>query len=164
MRLPDLPLFNYEIELDLRWTKNCLILEILRATPEAGNANANPPTQAVAVTQKTGTTFKINNAKLYFPVVTLSIIDNIKYLENTKQGFKRTISWNKYRSEITTQPKIDNLDYLTDPAFKNINGLFAISFRNGDDDPTRNSFDEYYTPLIEIKDFNALIDYKSFFD
>ena len=33
-----------------------------------------------------------------------------------------------------------------------------------DDDPTRNSFDECYTPLVEIKGFNALIDYKSFFD
>ena len=26
----------------------------------------------------------------------------IKFLENIKQGFKRTISWNQYRSEITT--------------------------------------------------------------
>ena len=44
----------------------------------------------------------MNNAKLYIQVVTLSINDNIKFLENIKQGFKRTISWNKYRSEITT--------------------------------------------------------------
>ena len=128
MRFLDLLLFNCEIELDLRWTKNCLILEILTTTPEAGNANANPPVQAVAVTQTTGTTFKINNAKLYFPVVTLSIIDNIKYLENTNKGFKRTISWNKCRSEITIQPKSNNLDYLTDPIFKIINKLFALSW------------------------------------
>ena len=47
----------------------------------------------------------ITSSKLYVPVVTLSINDNIKFLENVKQGFKRTISWNKYRSEITTQPK-----------------------------------------------------------
>ena len=40
----------------------------------------------------------MNNAKLYTPANTLSI-------ENIKQGFKRTISWNKYRSEITTQQK-----------------------------------------------------------
>ena len=32
------------------------------------------------------------------------------------------------------------------------------------DDPTRNSFDEYYMILVEIKDFNALIDNKPFFD
>ena len=42
--------------------------------------------------------------------------------------------------------------------------MFVISFKNGDDDPTRYSFDWYYIPLVEIKDFNALIDNKSFFD
>ena len=41
-------------------------------------------------------------------------------------------------------------------AFRNINRLFVLSFKNGDDDPKKNSFDEYYMPLIEIKDFNAL--------
>ena len=49
----------------------------------------------VAPIQTTRATFQINNAKLYFPVVTLSINDNIKFLENIKQGFKITISWNK---------------------------------------------------------------------
>ena len=42
--------------------------------------------------QATSATSQINNAKLYVPVVTLSINDNIKILENIKQGFKRTIS------------------------------------------------------------------------
>ena len=114
--------------------------------------------------KQTPTTFQINNAKLYVPVVILSINDNIKFLENIKQGFKRTISWNKYRSEITTQPKNNNLDYLIDPTFRNINRLFVLSFKNGDNDPTRSSFDKYYMPLVEIKDFNALIDNKPFFD
>ena len=53
--------------------------------------------------QTAGATFQITNVickKLYYPVVT-----NIKFLENIKQGFKQPISWNKYRSEITTQPK-----------------------------------------------------------
>ena len=45
------------------------------------------------------------STKLYVPVDPLSINDNIKFLENMKQGFRRTISWNKYRSEKTTQPK-----------------------------------------------------------
>ena len=53
----------------------------------------------------TGATFQINNAKLYVLVVTLSINDNITFLENIRQGFKRTISCNKCRSEIPTQPK-----------------------------------------------------------
>ena len=28
-----------------------------------------------------------------------------------------------------------------------------LSFKNGDDDPTRNFFDEYHMPLVEIKEF-----------
>ena len=70
------------------------------------------------------------------------INDKINFLDNKKQGFKRAFSWNKYRSEITTQPKSNNLDYLTDPKFRN-NRLFILSLKNGDNDPTRNSFDKY---------------------
>ena len=79
------------------------------------------------------------------------INDNIKFLENIKQGLKKAISWNKFISEITTQPKNDNLDYLIDPAFRNINRFFVLSFKNGNNDPTRNSFDKYYMPLVEKK-------------
>ena len=43
--------------------------------------------------------------ELYVPVVTLSIDDNIKFSENIKQGFNRTISSNKYRSEINNKTK-----------------------------------------------------------
>ena len=53
---------------------------------------------------------------------------------------------------------------MIDPTFRNINKLFVLLFRNGDDDPTRNSFDKYYIPLVEIKDFNGLIDSNFFFD
>ena len=85
----------------------------------------------------------------------MSINDNIKFLENIKQGFKRTISWNKHKSEITTQTKNNNLDY---PTLRNINRLFVLSFKSGNDDPTRSSFDEYYMVLVEIKGFNVSID------
>ena len=67
-----------------------------------------------------------------------------------KQGFKRAVSWSKYRSEIKTQTKNNNLDYLIDPTFRNINRLFVLSFKNGDDDPTRDSFDQYYMLLVKI--------------
>ena len=87
--------------------------------------------------------------------------DNTKFLENIKQGFKRTISWNKYRYKITAQPKNNNLDYLINPTFRNINKLFVLSFRNI---IVRESFLRYYMPLVEIKDFNVIIDNKPFFD
>ena len=92
---------NCEIELDLSLSRYCIISKLSR-TPAAP---ANPPVPSIEATETTGATFQINNAKLYVPAVTLSINDNIKFLENIKQGFKRTRSWNKYRSEITTTPK-----------------------------------------------------------
>ena len=36
--------------------------------------------------------------------------------------------------------------------------------KNGNGDPTRDSVDEYLMPLVEIEDFNAIIDNKPFFD
>ena len=44
------------------------------------------------------------------------------------------------------------------------NRLFILSFKDGDEDPTRYSFDQCYMSLVEIKDFNALIDHRPFFD
>ena len=78
-------------------------ISIVLAVP--GNPDANPPVPGVGAIQTTSETFQINNAKLYRPVATLSIDDNIKFLEIIKQVFKRTISWNKFRYEITTQTK-----------------------------------------------------------
>ena len=43
--------------------------------------------------------------------------------------FKRTIKWNKYRSEMSNQTKNNNLNYSIDPAFK-VYRLFALSFKN----------------------------------
>ena len=41
--------------------------------------------------------------------------------------------------------------------------MLKLSFKNGGNDPTT-GFDEYYMPLVGIKDFNALINNKPFFD
>ena len=40
----------------------------------------------------------------------------------------------------------------------------VLSLKNGEYDRTKNYFDKCYMPLVEIKDFNALIDNKPFFD
>ena len=78
---------------------------MLNNTEVAANPNANPSIEHLPEAFTTGATFQICNSKLYVPVATLSINDNIKFLENIKQELKRKISWNKYRFEITTQPK-----------------------------------------------------------
>ena len=47
---------------------------------------------------------------------------------------------------------------MIDLTFRNTNRLFVILFKIGNDDPSRNYFDQYYTSLAEIKDFNASFD------
>ena len=61
---------------------------------------------------------------------------------------------------MSNQTKNNNLNYLTDPTFTNVNRLFVLSFNNEDD---RTSFSKYYVQKVEIKDFNMLIDGKPFF-
>ena len=61
----------------------------------AENPDLKPHIPAVAAAATTSAMFQINNAKLYVPVFTLSINDNINFSENIKQRFKRAISWKK---------------------------------------------------------------------
>ena len=42
--------------------------------------------------------------------------------------------------------------------------MYVISFKNDNDDATRDSFVKFYMPLLEIKAFNASIDNKPFLD
>ena len=77
-------MINCEIELDLSWSKETMISETSIAPRVPAYPDANPPVLTVAAILLTGATFQINNAKLYVPVVTLSINDNIKFLENIK--------------------------------------------------------------------------------
>ena len=98
---------------------------------------------------------------MYVPLVTLSAQHGNRLLEQLKRGFKRSIKWKKYRSEISNQTKNNNLNYLIDPTFTKVNRLFVLSFINEED---RTSFSKSYVPSIEIKDFNVSIDGKSFFD
>ena len=70
---------------------------------------------------------------------------------------------------MTVEPQNNNLYYLIDPTFKNINRLFVLSFHRtaGENNTTkdrRDSFSHYYILNSMIKDFNVLIDEKSFFD
>ena len=61
---------------------------------------------------------------------------------------------------MSNQTKSNNLNYLIDPTFVRVNILFVLSFENEDN---RMSFPKYYTPNVELKDFNVLIDGKNFF-
>ena len=62
---------------------------------------------------------------------------------------------------MSNQVANNNLNYLIDPTFTNLNRLFVLSFTNDDD---KNSFSNYYVPKVEVENFNVLIDGKPFFE
>ena len=141
----NIPLVNCEVSLALSWSATCVITSMKKRILVAGQPNRNDsPTNA---------TFKVTDTKLYVPVVTLSVENDNKHLEQLKTGFKRAIKRKKYRSEMSNQTINNNLNYLIDPTFTNVNRLFVLSFENETD---RTSFSKYYVPKVEIKDFNVL--------
>ena len=68
-----MPLIKCKVELSLKWYERCLLTAANTAT------------------------FKITDAKIYVPIVTLSIKDNSKLLKLLNKGFKRPICWNEYK-------------------------------------------------------------------
>ena len=106
------------MSLSLSWSVTCVTASMEKLTLGAGQPNrSDSPTDA---------TFKITGTKMYVPVVTLSAENDNKVLEQLKTGFKETITWNKYRSEMYNQAITNNLNYLIDPSFTNVNTLFVL--------------------------------------
>ena len=155
----NIPLIKFEVELILTWFKNCVLIDKL--TREA-DYDADP--DVYEIHNPENAIFEIKDTKLFVPVVTLSKENDVKLLEQLKSGFKRTIKWNIYRSQMTIQPKNNNLNYLIDPLFMNVNRLFVLSFQKNNNTDSRYSFSNYYVPKVKTNDFNVLIDGKSFFD
>ena len=122
-RTLEMSLINCEVNLILTWSPTCVISSVTGETK-----------------------FKITETKLFVPVVTLSIQDNAKLLQQIKSGFKRTINWNKYQSSIKTYAQNRYLNYLISPSFQGVNRLFVLSFENEDD---RTSHSTYYHLKVE---------------
>ena len=104
-RTLDMPSVNCEVSLTLPWSEKCVITS--KARKEA-DPDAHPSVDEID--NPTNATFKITGTKLYVPVVTLSAGKVNKLLEQLKTGFKRTIKWNKYRSEMSNETKTNNLN------------------------------------------------------
>ena len=134
-------LINCDINLILKWSRNCVIVSTNIANQTA--------------------TFEITDTKLYVPLVTLSTQDNSKLLQPLKYGFKRVINWNKYLSKQELLRRNPNLNHLVEPSFQGVNRLFVLVFEN---DTQRTSAKGYYLPNVEIKNYNVMINGQNFFD
>ena len=137
-------MINCKNELTFNSSKNCALANM---TARAAGNNNDPP----AIVAPTGSEFQIIDKKLHIPVATLSKENDKKRLEQLKSGFKRTVKWNKYRSQMTVQSNNNNLNYLTDPTFTKVNRLFVLSFQrfaaeNNATKDYRDTFSHYYIP------------------
>ena len=70
---------------------------------------------------------------------------------------------------MNIQPQNNNLNYLIDPAFTNVNRLFVLSFKriageNNTKKDYRDSFSKLLCSRCQNKRLQQLIDGKSFFD
>ena len=149
-----MPLNNCEINLVLTWSEICVLISKSTREKSIGTGTDENP-QFSEINNPTNATFKITETELFVPVVPLSAKYDSNFLEQLKSGFKRTIKWNKDRSEMT---KTNHLNHLIDLTFTNVNRLDKRQDMSRD----RTYFSKYYVPKFEIKDFNVLIDRKPF--
>ena len=116
-RTLEMPLINCEIELILDWSANCVIISTIISP-----------------------TFIITETNLYVPVVTLSAQDNAKLLPQLKNGFNRTMTWNKYLAKPELLAQNENLNYLMEPSFQGVNRLFVLAFEDDTQRITRKRY------------------------
>ena len=111
-------------------------------------------------------TFTITDAKLYVPVVTLSIEDNVKLTKLLSEGFKRSVYWNEY--EVIPNKTYNQNDYireLLDASYQGVKRLFVLAYDNTGANPvTANTHRKYFLPRIKIENYNIEIDGRNFYD
>ena len=137
-RALEMPLINCKVNLILTWSSTCVI------------TNSNGAER-----------FAITDTRIYVPLVTLSIQENTKLLQQLKSGFKRVINCNKYLSKPELLAQYPNLNYLVELSFQGVNRLFALAFEN---DAQRTSHSNYFLPNAEVKEYNIMINGENFFD
>ena len=144
----EISLINCKVELSLKWYGRYLL-------PAANTS-----------------TFKITDAKLYVPIVTLSVEDNVKLSKLLSEGFKRPIYWNKYKVtpnkiiEITANNDIKYIRELLYSSCQGVNKLFVLAYDNtaGNNQVSVDPYKKYFLPRIKINNYNIEIDGRNFYD
>ena len=147
----EMPLINCKVELSLNWIENYVLTT-------AANAN-----KAI---------FKITDAKIYVPIVTLSAEDNAKLSKLLSEGFKRPVYWNKYKVidnkvvEIAAANGEKYIRELLDSSWQGVKRLFVFAYNNkeGDNKVSVNSYKKYFLPRDKIDNYNFEIDGRNFYD
>ena len=141
----EMPLSNCKVELSLKWIENCVLTT---------SANANKAT------------FKIADAKLYVPIVTLSAEENSRLSKLLGEGFKRYKVVDDRVVEIADNNEEKYIRELLDSSYQGIKRLFVLAYYNTEAS-NQVSIDfskKYFLPRIEIKNYTIKIDGRNFYD
>ena len=101
-------LVNCKVELSLKWYERCLLTVANTAT------------------------FKITDAKLYVPIVTLSADDSLKLSKLLSEGFKRPIYWNEYKvtpNKIIETAVVNEEKYIRELSCQGVKRLFVLAYK-----------------------------------
>ena len=137
----EMPSVNCKIEFSLGWYEECIL------------SNA-----------ETVATFKITDAKLYVPIVTLKTEDNTKLSKLLSKGFKRPIYWNKYKIVFRNYNENECIRERLDASFQGVNKLFVLPYASGDNVTGEKSYRKYFLPRLKIKNYNIESDGTNFYD
>ena len=157
----DFLLINSETELILKWTEDRVLAE--KATREFRAAEDGPPAldEVSVINRPKDLKFSVIDCKLYAAVVTLQTEYQNQLYKVLKTGISIDFAWIKYRSQMINQTATNNLNFSIDLTFNSVNRLFVLAFPNEED---RRYFSKYYTPTVEIKDHNVIIDGEPFYE
>ena len=144
----EMPLINCKVELSLKWYETCLL------------------------TAATTATFTITDAKLYVPIVTLSVEGNLKLSKLLSEGFKRSIYWNEYKVtpnkivEIVANNDTKYIRELLDSSCQGVNRLFVLAYDNtaGNNQVSVDSYKNYFLPRVKVNNYIIEIDGRNFYD
>ena len=144
----EMPLINCKIEISLKWIENCTLTT----------------TTATA-------TFKIADAKIYVPIVTLSSEDNVKLSKLLSKGFKRSIYWNEYKVipnktvEIAVNNEEKYIRELLDSSWQGVKRLFVLAYNNtaGNNQVAVDSYKKHFLPRVKVENYNIEIVGRNFY-
>ena len=106
-----------------------------------------------ALTVANTATCKITDAKLYVSIVTLKTEDNTKLSKLLREGFKRSICWNKYKvfdnilAEIAANNDEKYIRELLDSSWQGVKKLFVLPYNNtaGDNHVSIDSYEKIFS-------------------
>lgn len=106
----------------------------------------------------------IKYTKLYTPDVILSSKENKKLLKLLNKKFEISVYWSEYKAKKENKNIINKYRCFIESNFLGVDGLFVLFYWNATDNAKKYGAKKYYLPKGLIKNFNAIVNRKSFYD